>query len=491
MSYLNLRKPGWAADWQAPTAAFLPGPVMPGLYGPPSPRDMAVARQLMSGLGDYGKLGYIGVLNHLSGEGGVVPQDQIDIDKVEKEPVKVAPETQELTAAKIAAIEKQAAELMKGMHPAVLQELEKMSLNVFGTIEDKAKDVAMKQAAVQTGIMIALMCIPIAGWIAAAIMAVISALMSLASAHYQRKAQEVVANAQQEAQIMEVLFNKKLSDLQRDAIEQEKMAAIKLAISGVPLDVATSPKSQPTPAPADAPPQQGTDGLGFFHLAAAWMAQAGAAVQAAAVQAAGAAQHGAANVAKQAQHAQENVAKDAQHAQRKLEEDLGLRERKSNSLKDKAKRHVKKVGGTIEKIGKKIIDKHVEIHKTLSGAAILDAAKSASQQFLNEARIKQIIHFNNQADKINNPTFRANLRIQLARQLRSHPQIGKMIADLQAMRQNLEQVKQAPRITPAPKVEVPTVRQVVAPSTQQTVPTGAKLGIGAGALLLLTSLLGD
>lgn len=99
---------------------------------------------------------------------------------------------------------------------------------VMVELQKDMKDLMIKQAAMVTGITLALNVIPVAGQAAAI---VFSAVQGLIGSRYAKKAQEVVADTQNKALLIGSEYELKLQAAQNDVFLQEQDAGMQLALS--------------------------------------------------------------------------------------------------------------------------------------------------------------------------------------------------------------------------------------------------------------------
>ena len=107
--------------------------------------------------------------------------------------------------------------------------------DIASIMEQLARDMkeeAIKQAAINTGISIALSCVPIVGW---AVGLVYSVVQALVGSSLQRQAEEEMANFQTEMSAVGAQWEAKVTAVQSAVFEQEKPAAIQLALSNQAL----------------------------------------------------------------------------------------------------------------------------------------------------------------------------------------------------------------------------------------------------------------
>lgn len=113
-----------------------------------------------------------------------------------------------------------------------VQAMKKAMEEISARLQDEMKKEMLKTAAVQTGISVALNVIPVAGWAASAI---VSVALSISSGKYQREAEAIMADASEIVAREQAKSQARISAMLDEVFEQEKQAAIQLAISGRPL----------------------------------------------------------------------------------------------------------------------------------------------------------------------------------------------------------------------------------------------------------------
>lgn len=100
--------------------------------------------------------------------------------------------------------------------------------DILGRLQKDMKEAALKQAAISTGISIGLTAVPVLGWAAGAIYAVVQAVVST---KYQKEAQQVMADTERKAKEIVAGYELKLAQAQNRVFEEEQSAALQMAIS--------------------------------------------------------------------------------------------------------------------------------------------------------------------------------------------------------------------------------------------------------------------
>lgn len=411
---------------------------------------------------------YIGYLGHIGEDapndlpapgtpGGPPAPERIVVDASTVNSVKAVPA--ELIPSS-AEVRKQIVAVENAVGKLALDVISNNMTTVFNSLNKTAVDACMTKAAISgvlhtvSGVLvpaaIAMCAVPVVGWIMAAIALVIAglaeaaaALMEVAHAHYQREAMRITAQAQQEAQQLEILWNFKIKELQKQIFLEERDEAIKMA-----LGMAMYARLEQIKASLA---ENSSSGLGYAALIAA-MNQASAAMVAGATQAAAAAQAGfaqgtaalqagATQSAQQMQQAANDFTNTWAENQRYLEEQWGFREKEDTSIKgrveqigDKVTNFVENVGHTIETAVKQagnIVDQAITDAKNavqyVDGSIYVEKAEAAKNMYLNQARVYQLANYNINKQAFDRPEFRAGLRMSIAQSILDNPSIRKMI----------------------------------------------------------------
>ncbi len=97
------------------------------------------------------------------------------------------------------------------------------------------KRQALEQAAVNAGITIALACIPVIGWIIEAVWVVVQIGLQITNVYYKNEAAKVINDMQNELRSKAAEYEARLALVKDAVMEQEKPAAIQLALSNTTL----------------------------------------------------------------------------------------------------------------------------------------------------------------------------------------------------------------------------------------------------------------
>lgn len=352
--------------------------------------------------------------------------------------------------------------------------LDELSYRMGKIMRSYGRDVQTSMiaiSAIDTGVSIGLACIPVVGWIASAIYSVVMAVVrGLTGPALQREAQTIIANAQQEAMMMEALFDAKINQYQAEVIREETPAAVKLALSialGDDVPVAGAP----------------VEGLGNIALALQMFAVSKEQQFQQKLQTMTPEEQAEAHRQKQAQTAaaaalwigtspqlQQNITKTFQNTVESLQEATGQK-KKEESTWDKVKSSVKAdgilalaTGGAIPPGALTMATLHPDARiqalavdaagKTIawqkggmdyiSGHIVVTKAKEAARLLLEQARLKEMVNFAIIKSKLDNPDFRANLRMAMAQQMLNDPNIKQMLIATVQARQNIGQSLKQP-----------------------------------------------
>lgn len=354
---------------------------------------------------------------------------------------------------------------------AVLDELSYRMGKIMRSFGRDVQKGMITTAAVDTGVSIGLMCIPVVGWIASAIYSIVMAVVrGLTGPALQREAQMIIANAQQEAAAMETIFDAKLRDTQAQIIREETPAAVKLALS-----IALGDNVPVAGAPAE--------GLGNIALALQMFAVAKEREFQQQLQTMTPEEQAAAKAQKQAQMAaatalwigtspqlQQNITKTFQNTVESLQEAIGQKEPEESTW-DKVKSSVKAdgiialaTGGAIPPGALTIATLHPDARiqalavdaagKTIawqkggmdyiSGHIIVTKAKEAARLLLEHVRLRLMAQVAITKAQMDDPDYRANLRMAMAQQMLNEPSIRQMLIATVQARQNIGQALQQP-----------------------------------------------
>lgn len=405
---------------------------------------------------------------------------------------KGSPATKKAPAPTKVQIRAQAAKIEKLIGDEAMKWLESKTQAKFKDLTSSQKKSLITTSAIDAGISIALLAIPVAGWVLSAIYSVVMAVVrGITGGQLNRRAQRIIAEAQQEAMVMENLFNVKIQKEQARVIREETPDAIKLAIVIMQDQMAKQEAQQANGE---------VQGLGFWAAFAAYAAANPSAVKAmtaAQTQMAKAAsaglkqgtqaiQYNWQQALKSAQAGQENFIKTWEENQRYLEEQWGLREKEDDEWYDKAGNEIesaiKSIGSGIESALHKVGNALEDGADYVSGHVVVTKAKQAAAQALHTARVQQMMNWSKAKKQLNNPEFRAQLRKQIALQVLSNESTRSMIIKALAYKQLAEGKK---KVTTS--ISAPTESQPIQPITTSSTPkrfNAKKLAVGGGLLAM-------
>lgn len=367
---------------------------------------------------------------------------------------------------------------------AVIEELDFRMNRIIADYGRDVRTAAIAGAAADTGISIGLAFVPIVGPVLSLAYGVIK---SLTGSRLQAQAMVILAETQQEAMILEATWNAKMQKLQEEVVKQETPGSIKLAI-GLALgdDVVGAP----------------VQGLG--NVAAVLMAlaakrnqnfnrslesmtpeeqEAAKAEQRKKVATLTAAYFGA-NPAAQRQLTM---------AWNRILIDAGYKEEEKSRLEktvDKTKKFIKEYGyaGLFSATSlipivptKSALTKVSAFGKGaaeyVSGHIIVTKAKEASRLILEQARLKVIAQYAILKSQLEDPEYRGQLRLNLAKMILENPEISKMLAQTILARQQ--------KGDPVKPQEVPAIAATGLPAQKTKTALIAGGGVAAALALFL------
>jgi len=94
--------------------------------------------------------------------------------------------------------------------------------------EEMAKEIS-RVAAIQSSVTLAMSAVPVAGWAASAIA---GAIQAISGSTYQREAEEIMADAKNQVDLLVAAGQKKIDSARVAAVNQEKQGAIDLILKG-------------------------------------------------------------------------------------------------------------------------------------------------------------------------------------------------------------------------------------------------------------------
>lgn len=384
---------------------------------------------------------------------------------------------------------------------AVIDELDyKIGAIMRGYGRD-VRNSMLTTAAIDTGVTLVLaMFVPVGTVISLIYSAVMAVVRALTGPGLEKAAQTIIASAQNEAAILESTWDAKLTKLQEQIIKEETPAAIKLAMAialGDKIPVAV----------------ESVEGLGNIALALQlWAVKKEKEFQeslktmtpeeqeeAKAERKAGISKAAALYLGTNKQ-AQAQISKQFENTVTDLQEKLGMREPEESTM-DRLKTAAKgeailgtsvlyaagippgaltaatfhpdvRVQAAALELAQKASAWQKGTMEYVSGHIVVTKAKEAARLILEQTRLKIIARYTLAKGRMEQPEFRANLRLAIAQQILMNPEIQKMLAGTMVAREQLQK-----SLTPA---DVPAIENSPLPKKPKT---GLILGGGAAAAL--------